>query len=117
MVSAAAHNANRAQLTALLEGMYDELSEWRDRHPEASLDEIARQVGRRRRELIGKWIGQLACQQGDGTIVEGVDCPQCGQPLVYKGQSALRQEHLEGEIDLQRAYYYCPACRAGIFPP
>lgn len=117
MTESTAHDANRAQLTALLEGMYDELYEWRDEHPEASLDEIARQVGLRRRQLIGAWIAQLACQQGDGTVVDGVCCPHCGQRLLSKGPSPLRQEHLEGEIDLKRAYYYCPACQAGIFPP
>jgi DNA-directed RNA polymerase subunit RPC12/RpoP len=110
-------DAKRAQLTALFERIYDELHEWRDKHPEASLDGIAEQVGRRRRQLMGELVAQLACQQGDGTVVEGVHCPRCGQRMIYKGRLPVRQEHLEGEIALRRAYYHCPACKTGIFPP
>ena len=117
MAIEADREAHRAQLTALLDRMYEELYEWRDKHPEASLDEIAQQVGRRRRQVMGEWIAQLACQHGDGTVVDGLCCPHCGGRLIYKGKSSIRQEHLEGEIALKRASYYCPACKAGIFPP
>jgi hypothetical protein len=117
MAMEADHDAKRAELTALFERIYDELHEWRDKHPEASLDEIAQQVGRRRRQLMGELVAHLACQQGDGTVVEGVYCPRCGQRMIYKGRLPVRQEHLEGGIALQRAYYHCPACKTGIFPP
>jgi hypothetical protein len=117
MTSHASCEANRAQLRASFEGIFDQLYEWREQHPEASLDEIARQVGPRRRQLIGEWIAQLACQHGDGTVVAGMCCPRCGGRLIYKGKSAIRQEHLEGEIELKRASYYCPACEEGFFPP
>ena len=117
MADCTAHDANRSELTTLFEGMVDELYQWRDKHPGASLDEIARQVGPRRRQLMGALIAQLACQHGNGTVVEGVNCPRCGQRMIYKGQSSIRQEHLEGEIDFERAYYHCPACKAGLFPP
>jgi DNA-directed RNA polymerase subunit RPC12/RpoP len=110
-------DAKRAQLTAWFASMYDQLFQWRDQHPEASLDEIAQQVGRRRRQLVGELVAQLACQHGDGTVVEGVYCPRCGQRMIYKGSQPIRQEHLEGEIELERAYYHCPALQAGLFPP
>ncbi len=109
--------ARHARLVELVEAMDDELYEWRAQHPDASLDEIVTQVTPRRRRLMGEWVKQLACQEGHGVVVEGLSCPHCGQPLVYKGDPPRTLEHLEGETELRRAYYHCPACRTGFFPP
>jgi hypothetical protein len=108
--------AMREALIASVEAMHDELYDWRKQHPEASLDEIAAQVTPRRRQLMGEWIAHLACLDGNGAVA-GLACPQCGQPMGYKGDPPCTQEHLEGEITLKRAYYYCPACHEAIFPP
>jgi hypothetical protein len=117
MGSRLSREAKRARIAVLVETMDDELYEWREKHPDASLDEIVAQVTPRRQRLMGEWIGQLACQEGNGTVVEGLSCPCCGQVLVYKGDPPRKLEHLEGETELKRAYYYCPACQQGIFPP
>lgn len=97
--------------------MYDELRDWRQQHPEASFDEIANQLTPRRREVMGELLAQLAHQHGDGTVPEGLNCPECGQALSYRGQTSRGVIHLEGESKLKRAYYYCPACRSGFSPP
>ena len=109
-------DALREELVALVEAMHDELYDWRATHPAASLDEIAAQVTPRRRQLVGKLIARLACLDGDGTALEGLACPHCGQPMVYKGAPARTCAHLEGDIPLKRAYYHCPACQMGFFP-
>jgi hypothetical protein len=106
-----------AQMVALTKTMVKELGAWRETHPDASLDDIAAQVTVRRRKLMGELIAELACQNGNGVALEGVNCPECGQRMVYKGGQARTVEHSEGEINLTRAYYYCPACRRGFFPP
>lgn len=106
-----------AQAVNLARETYTELYEWRAKHPEASLDDIAAEVTPRRRQLIGAWIAQLACQDGNGTASGEVACPQCGQPMVYKGDVPCEREHLEGEINLKRAYYFCPVCQQKVFPP
>ena len=108
---------DRRRWRAQAEEVYEELYEWRERHPEASFDEIANQVTPRRQELMEKLLAQLACQHGQGEEVEGLVCEECGQPLVYKGKPLRGVEHLEGETELRRAYYYCPHCEGGIFPP
>ena len=109
--------AVRDELVALVDRLYDELYEWRKAHPEASLDEIADQVTPRRRRLMGAWLARLACLDGNGAAAEGVACPRCGQPLVYKGDPPCRREHLEGDLTLRRAYYQCPSCHEALFPP
>ena len=97
--------------------MYAELRAWRRQHPEASFDEIAGQVTPRRRALMGQLLGQLAIQHGDGEVIEGLSCPECGQEMRYKGKPKRGIEHLEGETKLERAYYYCAQCEAGLSPP
>jgi len=98
------------------EEMYDELYEWREAHPEASFDEIARQITPRRQELMGEMMSQLALQHGSGGVAEGLRCEQCGQLLIYKGRLGRGVEHLEGEAQFNRAYYYCAHCESGLFP-
>jgi hypothetical protein len=102
---------------AKAEEMYDELYEWRERHPEASFDEIGHQVTPRRQRLMGELMSQLALQQGSGVVVEGLTCEECGHALTYKGQPGRGVDHLEGEARLKRAYYHCAHCEGGLFPP
>lgn len=108
----------KARLQQAFGDMVDELQLWREEHAQASLDEIAAQVTPRRRALMGEIVAALARQHGSGVVVEGLRCEECGQALEYKGEPVRAVEHyLEGEIALTRAYYYCPQCEAGIFPP
>lgn len=117
MKSEAAKEQNRERLIAGLEEMYEELYAWREAHPEASFDEIAEQVTPRRQKLMGELLAQLALQHGSGVGVEGLACERCGRALVYKGEPPREVEHLEGETELRRAYYHCPHCETGVFPP
>ena len=105
-------------IISAVEQMYDELQAWREEHPEASFDEIAAQVTPRRRALVGELLKVLACQHGNGAVPEGLVCEGCGQAMRYKGELGREIEHyLEGETELERAYYYCAHCQGGIFPP
>ena len=117
MKSSEEKEEDKRRWQAQAEEMYEELYEWRERHPEASFDEIAAQVTPRRRMLMGQFLAQLAAQHGDGTVIEGLSCPECGQAMSYKGKPKREVEHLEGELELARAYYYCAHCDSGLFPP
>ena len=110
-------NKEREEYLAAAAEMYDQLRQWREEHPETSIDEIAGQVTPRRRELMGQLLKQLARQDGDGEVVEGLACPECGGGMIYKGAPKRGIAHLEGEVMLARAYYYCAQCETGLFPP
>jgi len=107
----------KAEAQQAFEQMWEELYQWRAEHPEASFDEVAAQVTPRRRAVMGQLLAQLACQHGDGEVVEGVVCPDCGQAMSYKGKPKREVTHLEGELEIARAYYYCADCESGLFPP
>jgi DNA-directed RNA polymerase subunit RPC12/RpoP len=107
----------REALHNLVDASFVAMYQWRADHPQAGFDEITAQVISHRRRFVALWLQQLACQHGCGEVAEGLRCERCGQPLVYKGRSRRVVEHLEAEVELKRAYYYCPHCRGGIFPP
>lgn len=117
MMSEVKAKKERAEYLAAAAEMYDQLRQWREEHPAASIDDIAGQVTRRRRGLMGELLNQLACQHGNGEVVTGIACPECGAPMLNKGQQARGVAHREGETRLERQYYYCPACEKGLFPP
>jgi hypothetical protein len=66
---------------------------------------------------MGALLAELAVQAGNGYAMAGLRCEGCGEPLVYKGTPEREVLLLEGEAALARAYYYCPHCEAGLFPP
>ena len=107
----------KAEMLVEFEEMWEGLYGWRGEHPEASFDEIVGQVTPRRRALMGKMMKHLACHQGDGEVLEGLSCPECGQKMEYKGKPKREISHLEGETEMKRAYYHCAQCESGIFPP
>jgi hypothetical protein len=110
-------NEPSKSLESLFARVHEELRQWRGVHPEATLDEIAAQVTPRRRQLMGALLAELALQEGNGYAVEGLRCEQCGGLLEYKGTPERQVLLLEGEAALARAYYHCPRCEAGLFPP
>jgi hypothetical protein len=109
--------AEEPELKTMYEQMETELVEWRAAHPQASIDEIAAQITPRRQRLMGAMLAKLALQQGNGYALEGLRCAQCGETLVYKGTPEREVLHSEGEAEIARAYYYCPHCKRGFFPP
>ena len=108
---------DRAEFMKAASEMYEELRQWRAQHLGASIDEIAEQITPKRRELMGHLMVQLAGQHGDGEVIEGVSCPECGEAMSYKGKPRRDVIHKEGEEALVRSYYYCARCQAGLFPP
>jgi uncharacterized protein with PIN domain len=95
--------------------VHQRLYEWRKVHPEATFDEIAEQVSEERKQLMGGLLGELATEGGPD-LIEG-NCPECGGSLQNKGKKKRQVLHREGEVRLERNYYYCPACKQGFFPP
>jgi methionyl-tRNA synthetase len=97
------------------EAMYEELHAWREEHLDASFDEIADQVTPQRRRLVAKLLEQLAVKADER--IEAPLCEQCGEVLRYRGTPQRDVSHREGEVGLERAYYYCDHCERGLFPP
>jgi hypothetical protein len=105
----------KAEFLCAAEAMYEELQAWRERHLDASFDEIANQVTPRRRVLMGKLLRQLAVKADER--IEAPVCEQCDETMSYRGIPQRQVGHREGDVELARAYYYCDSCEGGLFPP
>lgn len=44
-------------------------------------------------------------------------CEACQVKMQKRGKRKKRVVTKRGEIDLERQYYVCPQCGAGVFPP
>lgn len=98
--------------------MYAELEAWYDEHPQASFAEIEAEARQRRRDLMGETLTLLVNGRDLGYQVEPPTCEQCGQPMTFEKYRSWRVNGLEGDTDLQRAYYVCPHCEGQtLFPP
>jgi DNA-directed RNA polymerase subunit RPC12/RpoP len=90
---------------------------WHNEHPDATFDDMDDFLGEEGRDLMGKAL-ELRLRQGDlGAKAEGQRCSRCGREMRFKGYPEKTVHGLKVDSDIPRAYYHCPACEAGLFPP
>jgi hypothetical protein len=100
------------------EEMFEELESWYDRNPCASFEEIEKQARQARRKMMGESLGIMINGRDVGKMKEGPKCEQCGEAMVFKDYRRKKLYGLEGETELERAYYVCERCeKQTIFPP
>jgi hypothetical protein len=107
----------RAELLEAAEAMIDEFLDWEEQAPEPDLSQIEAAVLKVRRQISERMAVVAIEDQDAARPVEAPLCPQCGQPMRYKGQKARTVESLAGTLRFKRAYYHCPHCKREAFPP
>jgi hypothetical protein len=113
---------SRAQREAaflkLATDLYAELEDWYEQHPTANFGALEAEARRKRRELMGKGLAVLINGRDAGFQLDPPACAQCAQPMVFVGYRPWRVSGLEGETELERAYYVCQECEGQtLFPP
>jgi hypothetical protein len=107
----------REEFLRRTEELWDEFNAWYQGHPEATFDEMEAELGKQRRAILGNFL-ELSLRQGDlGAMPEAPSCSQCGKPMVFKGYPKKEVHGPEADAKIPRAYYVCPTCGIGIFPP
>jgi hypothetical protein len=107
----------REEFLKRAEDLWDSFNAWYKEHPEATFDEMEEELGRQRRGILGGFL-ELNLRQGDlGAMPEAPACEHCGQPMVFKGYPKKKIQGVEAEAKIPRAYYVCPTCKEGLFPP
>ncbi len=108
-----ARQAYMAEAAAL----WDKYNAWYDAHPDATFDEMEAEIGKEGRAYLGQLVA-LTLQRGDlGAKPEAPRCEQCGGEMVFRGYPQKGVQGLKVELRVGRAYYVCPTCEAGLFPP
>jgi len=117
MTEPAKQPSTREDLKAYTDQWVDELLTWNEARPGATLDEIESHARLKRRELMSQVLKVMLTQHGHGYELAGVPCPECGESMIYKGKPGITLETREASTRIKRAYYYCPSCLEGLFPP
>jgi hypothetical protein len=107
-----------AAVVKLATDLHMQLEDWYDQHPAASFGEIEEAARRLRREFMGQGLAVVINGRETGFQLEEPGCPQCAQPMQFVGYRPWRVSGLEGETELERAYYVCRGCeKQTLFPP
>jgi predicted RNA-binding Zn-ribbon protein involved in translation (DUF1610 family) len=98
------------------------LREWRKQHPQATMAEIERETMKRMAQLQARLVEELSqgfpSAEPEAGRRSKVICPGCGSQMQNRGQVARQLQGAgEQDITLKRAYWVCPVCGTGIFPP
>ncbi len=96
-----------------------EVLAWRREHPRATLTELEQVAEGATRGLQRQLLEDLAQGVALATPDGPPACPGCGAPLRQRGRKAreVLVAHQPRPLRLERAYFVCPACGAGLSPP
>lgn len=97
--------------------LWDDFDAWYEANPEATFDEMEEHLGRRRRAVLGELLELRLRQDNLGVTPEAPRCERCGKPMVFKGYLTKSVQGLDVEAEISRAYFHCPTCKVGFFPP
>lgn len=108
--------ALKARLLAKFEHELDSVLARLDEEAPLHLDEIE-EIALRTGARVGQALTQGLAETQTTPPIDNPACPHCQEPMRYKGEKDRIIRTLSGEIAIERPYYYCPQCRAGLFPP
>lgn len=106
----------KQELTEKSAKIIEKLLDWNEENPAPDLAQIEEVVLKLREEMGLEMVGSvLKGQEKRNPVVER--CKKCGKEMGSKGEKRKVIESQIGEIVMERGYYYCDECGAGIFPP
>jgi hypothetical protein len=107
----------KTELMTEAEEIIDELVAWTGDTPAPNLTQIEDIVLKLRQRLSERMALAVIEAQAAVRPVPGPSCPTCGREMHYKDRKANTVESRVGQLPLERGYYYCEACKSGLFPP
>ena len=105
----------KARMMAEAEEAIDRLLEERGEKEQLHLRDIERLVRTAGQQVMERFTNEMVAEEASGA--ESRICPGCGRKMRYKGRKGRDLVTETGDVRLERAYYYCPECQKGIFPP
>jgi len=107
----------KAEFMAEAEELFDGLMEWEEQTDRPSLTQIEEIVLEMRKRFGERMAQKMIMRQEERQPAERVQCPECGREMENKGMKDNQVETRIGNLKIERGYYYCPACKQGLFPP
>ena len=106
----------KAEFMAEAGELFDEMLAWEAQTEKPNLTQIEEIVLELRKRFGERMVQKMIMRQEDRQPAERVKCPGCGGEMENKGMKGNQVETRIGNLKLERGYYYCPACKQGIFP-
>jgi len=113
----------RKQWDALRHQLHDRFDQWLDGlqeqlpEPEPTLAQVTETVWNLRQALTGGLTEAIVehAHRGEHTRQQS-RCPRCARLLKARAPVQRTVETLVGVVQLERPYFYCSACRVGLYP-
>ena len=103
----------KAQMMAKAEAAIDKLLAEKKPADEITLTEIEQLALQAGAEIEQKVTQALVEASQEEMQAPEPMCPECGKPMHGKGRKRKRIVTESGEVEVERAYYYCEACVMG----
>jgi hypothetical protein len=107
----------KARLKAEAEAVIDQILANKPAGEDITLSEIEQLALRGGTEFREAVLGNLVEEGQTSVAREKPGCPACGATMHYKGKRTKPLVTEAGEVRVERDYYYCAACKRGVFPP
>ena len=107
----------RAQLQAEANAAIEELLQWGRSAEAPDLTQMEDKVLWLRDRLGQRMLQLMVEGQEAKQPEEAPRCPECGEPMRYKGQRASYVQTRLGTLRVERGHYHCARCEGGLFPP
>jgi len=107
----------KVELLKRLEQEVDELLDWQAQSQAPNLSQFEDEILAARKEISIAMLEELLQGEEQREPVEAPRCGKCGRPMEGKGKQPQVLETRVGTLRLERDYYYCSHCKAGVFPP
>ena len=106
----------RQQLHARFDQWLDTLEQqWHE--PPSTLLEVTATVWDLRQQLTGGLTEIIVKHTHEGERQRTqASCPRCARVLKAQDHDGRTVETMVGPVELERPYFYCRACRAGLYP-
>jgi cytochrome c len=81
-----------------------------------TLSDMENLTGRMGQGLMQQTMQELVASQ-QPPPGDDVECQHCHARMSRRGKRKRHLVTVQGEVQIERQYYVCPACRTGRFPP
>jgi hypothetical protein len=107
----------KAELQEASEKLIERLLDWEEKNERPNLSMMEEEILSLRKGF-GEAMLRVAIEgQESRQPVGQIKCAGCGGKMSNKGGKARDLASRLGELEVERGYYYCPLCKAGLFPP
>ncbi len=107
----------KAKMMAEFELAVDRLLDWNDQTRAPTLTEIEDAVLKMRKQMGEQAANAIIANQDAALAGQTPACSTCGRAMRHKGYRQNDVESQAGRLKTRRAYFYCPHCQTGSFPP